>query len=471
MLEFLIKDEMVNSSDGIAVGVSGGADSMLLLWALIDKQKEVGFDLEVINVNHHIRGEESDRDSEFVKSFCESKGIPCVVADVDVLKTKKENKLGLEESARNLRYEIFEKEMKNRNLNKLFLAHHKNDQAETILMHIFRGSGISGACGMGESSKIIRPLIKYTKTEILDMCREHGVKFVEDSTNKENNTSRNCIRNIILPEIEKIYPNAVNSIYEFGEKCKEINKYILSKIDENLFVQTKDFLTIKDSAFQNESFIVREYIKIAFEKLSIYSDIEAKHYALIFDLHDAEVNKQINLPHSVVAKRTYEGIKFCKQKRNNINKKEYDFVIGDVLFDGYGKITATFVNPEDVEYGDGSLYADYNKISNKSIWRIRKLGDMFAKLGSGTKKLNDYFTDKKIDTAVRDYLPVLCNENRVLIVAENDISENIKIDGETEQIVKITFNKEWLLDMKSKVIYTKNKEKLCYLEKDLAYSR
>ncbi len=443
MLEFLINDNLVSSSDGIAVGVSGGADSMLLLWALIDKQKQVGFDLEVINVNHHIRGEESDRDSAFVKEFCEKKNIPYVIFDVDALKAKKENKMGLEESARNLRYEIFAKEMKDKNLNKLFLAHHKNDQAETILMHIFRGSGISGACGMSELSNIYRPLISYTKKEILEMCNEYGVKFVNDSTNDINNTSRNYLRNVILPEIEKIYPSAVNNIYEFGEKCKEVNEYIVSKIDKNKIIQGNNFILLKDSACENESFIICEYIKQVFAELGIYSDIESKHYEIICELSKAEVNKQIDLPHKIIAKRTYDGIKFFKNSSKNELLKEYEFVVGEINFEGYGKITTSFVSPEDVEYGGGSLYADYDKISNSAVWRIRKLGDMFSKLGSGTKKLNDYFTDKKIDIETRDSLPILCAENKVLVVAENDISENVKIDGDTEQIVKISFSKSW----------------------------
>lgn len=443
MLEFLIDDNMVNSSDGIAVGVSGGADSMLLLWALLDKQKQVGFDLEVINVNHHIRGEESDKDSEFVKEFCDKKKIPCKVFDVDVIKNKKENKLGLEESARNLRYEIFAKEMKEKKLNKLFLAHHKNDQAETILMHIFRGSGISGAMGMNESSNIFRPLIQLSKTEILNLCKEYGIKYVIDSTNENTDTSRNYIRNIILPEIEKIYPNVVNNIFEFGEKCKEINKYILSKIDDELIVSTENYILLKDSAFDNESFIVREYVKQAFEKIGIYSDIESKHYEIIFDLSTAEVNKQVDLPHGVVARKAYDGIRFFKKSKKSTIQKKYEFVIGTIDFDGYGKIETSFVEPSEVVYGEGDLYLDYNKIPSDAVWRTRKLGDIFSKLGAGSKKLNDYFTDKKIDIDVRDSLPILCYGSGVLAVAENDISEQAKIDGDTEQIVKISFLKRW----------------------------
>lgn len=147
MLEFLVENVNLKENDRIAVGVSGGADSMVLLWSLLDLQKKVKFFMKVVNVNHNLRGEESDRDSKFVATFCEKKKIPYEVISVQVKKTKAQEKLTLEESARKLRYDAFLKVMKKDKLNKLFLAHHKNDQAETILMNILRGSGVQGAGG------------------------------------------------------------------------------------------------------------------------------------------------------------------------------------------------------------------------------------------------------------------------------------------------------------------------------------
>ena len=226
MLEYLIDDKFVETSDGIAVGVSGGADSMVLLWALLDKQKEVGFDLHVVNVNHHIRGIASDEDSAFVEDFCKAKKIKYTIVDVDAKKIKADKKMTLEEAARNARYEAFESVMKKEHLNKLFLAHHKNDQVETILMHLFRGSGISGACGICDTDKIFRPLIGFSKEELLKLAKEHGIKFVTDETNQDNAYARNYVRNVVIPDIEKMYPNVVDAIFEFGKKCKNMQKFI-----------------------------------------------------------------------------------------------------------------------------------------------------------------------------------------------------------------------------------------------------
>ena len=439
MFEHLIDDKLISSTDKIAVGVSGGADSMLLLWALIDKQKKVGFDMVVIHINHHIRQTTSDRDQKFVEDFCKKRKIKQISVEIDVKKYKIQNKITLEESARNLRYEAFDKIMKQEKLNKLFLAHHKNDQVETILMHIFRGSGIAGACGIKQSNKIVRPLLNLTKNEILSLCKDYSINFVEDETNIENDYSRNYIRNVVIPSIEQKYPSAVDSIFNFGKRCEEIQTYIKNNINHNLIIEKEDGIILKDAAFKNENFIIREYIKTAFEKLKIFEDIESKHYQLICNLIDAEVNKQINLPHKMIAKRSYDGIKLFKEIKKNLEKVDYPFAVGQFSFNNIGTIEVKFVSNDEVEYGSGTLYADYNKISNNAVWRFRKQGDVFSKLGTGSKKLNDYFTDKKIDIDKRDNILVLTVENQVLLVAGLDVSEKIKIDSSTDRIVAIKF--------------------------------
>ncbi len=442
MLEFLVEKSNLKSEDRIAVGVSGGADSMVLLCSLFDLQKKVKFYLKVINVNHNIRGEESDRDSAFVKKFCESKKIPYEIVSVEAKKLKSEAKISLEESARKLRYAAFSKIMKKDKLNKLFLAHHKNDQAETILMNIFRGSGVFGAGGIREDAVIFRPLLNLKKSEILKIAKDYAVKFVEDSTNKDNDCTRNYIRNVVIPEIEKVYPKAVDSIFAFGEKCKDMQKFVENQINFDLIEEFNDYVLVKSAVFYMNPILVREYLKIAFSKISVFADIEAKHYDLAMALSQAEVNSMLNFPHDVVLKKTYAGIKISKSKAKKIVADEFNFVIGKIEIPTIGEIVAEIVEPQDVVYGEGSLFVDGSKISTNAVWRTRRLGDVFAKLGSGSKKLNDYFTDKKIDTDFRDGIPLLAIQNQVCVVAGLDVSENVKIDGNTDQIVKITFFKK-----------------------------
>lgn len=444
MLEYLIDDNIVDKNDRIAVGVSGGADSMILLWALMDKQKEKGFYFEVININHHIRGAEGDRDSIFVEEFCKGHKIDYKIIDIDVLKLKKDEKKSLEEAARIARYDAFRKVMKTDKLNKLFLAHHKNDQAETVLMHIFRGSGISGAVGIKNDMTIFRPLLNLKKTEILKLTKEHGIEYVEDSTNADSNYTRNYLRNVVIPDIEKVYPSVVDAVCSFSKRCEEVQDFILSKIDNALIEEQEGCVLIGDNVIKEHKVLVREYIKKAFEKLGVFSDIETKHYNLVYELFFAEVNKEISLPHEIVAKRTYSGVKLFVKTKETDNFETFEFVKnGEIVFGGKFKIKTELVAMDQVVYGEGALFVDVNKVSNNAVWRTRRLGDKFSKFGTGSKKFNDYLTNKKIDSDARDSIPLLAVEDNILVVLGDDISEYVKIDSSTDDVVKITFEKLW----------------------------
>lgn len=439
MLEFLVKDVNLKENDRIAVGVSGGADSMVLLWSLLDLQKKVKFFMKVVNVNHNLRGEESERDSKFVATFCEKKKIPYEVISVQVKKTKAQEKLTLEESARKLRYDAFLKVMKKDKLNKLFLAHHKNDQAETILMNILRGSGVQGAGGIRQDGVIFRPLLNLKKSEILKIANEYGIKFVEDSTNAENDATRNYIRNVVLPNLEKVYPNAVDALYAFGEKCKNVQNFIESQLNLDFIEDNGNHILVKSAVFHTNKILIKEYLNVAFKKAGVFADIEAKHYELATSLFEADVNTMLDFPHGLLLKKTYGGIKIFKDKEDIVCFDEYDFVIGTFEMKGIGVIETKVVQPDEVVYGDGSIYFDQGKLSTNAVWRTRRLGDVFAKLGSGSKKLNDYFTDKKVDSDIRDLIPLLVIQNQVCVVAGLDVSEKVKIDGNTDQIVRVTF--------------------------------
>lgn len=441
MIEYLIEDSFVKKDDRIAVGVSGGADSMLLLWALLDKQKQVGFYLEVVNINHKIRGEASDRDSLFVEDFCKKRKTPHKIIEIDVKSLKNDKKLTLEESARLARYDAFYSVMEQDKLNKLFLAHHKNDQAETILMHIFRGAGIGGAVGIKNTDKIIRPLLNLSKDQILTLAKEHGIDYVQDESNLDNGFSRNYIRNVVLPQIEKVYPAVVNNISQFGKRCEEMQNFVLSMVDENLIEKEKGQVFINGQVFEKHKLLVREYLKKAFDALGVFADVEAKHFQLVYDLSKMEVNKEIALPHGLVAKKTYSGVKIFKATKSKKQVLEFEFAKnGEIVFGDFCKIKTEVVSPNDVVYGE-ALYVDGSKISTNAVWRTRKLGDRFAKIGTGSKKLNDYFTNSKIEISKRDSVPILASGDSVLVIAGDDIAENVKIDGQTDEIVKITFDR------------------------------
>jgi tRNA(Ile)-lysidine synthase len=247
------------------------------------------------------------------------------------------------------------------------------------------------------------------------------------------------LRNVILPQVEEVYTGLINNVVKFGKRCEEVQNYILSQIDDKLIEVSEEEVYLNQQVFEKESFFVREYLKRAFEKLNVFSDIESKHYKMIYELSKMDVNKEISLPHKLIARKTYGGVKIFIAGRTSSTDQQYQFLkSGEICFGNF-KIVTSVVFASDVVYGD-ALFVDANKISTNAVWRTRKLGDKFSKIGTGSKKLNDYLTNNKVDHDLRNKLPILASGETVLVVAGDDVSENVKIDATTDEIVKITFD-------------------------------
>ncbi len=441
-LDFNVLNEYVFKGDKVIVACSGGADSMCLLSLMIEKQQQTDFELVALHVNHNIRDKESDRDENFVREFCEQKNVKFISVSVKAVEEAKKTGKTLEQSARELRYGAFAKVLEKEKANKIAVAHHKDDQAETILMHIFRGSSLKGASGMANvSGNVIRPLLDFSRKDIEQYNKKNHVPNVEDSTNNDVNFCRNFIRKEILPKIEKVYPSVVNSLCEFAKRCKVDDDFIMEQIPSNVLVQNKDEIKILQSVEQMSNAIKTRIIKTAFEKIGVFADIEQKHLFAVSELFKLKSGSKISLPNSLFGTKVYDGVVISKKKKQE-KVQDKPFVIGETEFKGFGKIFAIDItDKQDPEFGDGNHYLDFAKVPFSAIWRTRKDGDVFTKFGGGTKKLNDYFTDKKVERSLRDSIPVLAVGNKILVVAGMDISENVKISSKTEQIVKIIYLK------------------------------
>lgn len=435
-----VLDSYVFKGDKVVVACSGGADSMCLLSLMLEKKKYTDFEVVVLHINHNIRGEEAKRDEEFVLNFCKSNNLKFECVSVDAVGYCKKNKKTLEQGARELRYDAFNKVALREKANKIAVAHHIGDQAETILMHIFRGSSLKGASGMGAvSGSIIRPLLDFSREDIVEYNTTHNIPYQEDSTNSDPVYKRNFIRHSVLPEIEKAYPSAKNAICEFAKKCKIDDDFISSLLPLSLLKEEKTQVRIFSEADETHDAIKFRLIKLAFEKMGVFADIEQKHLKMVADLFKMKSGASVSLPNTLFASKVYDGVVISKKVMKQ-NTKEARFETADTTFEGFGRICVSKLEEGDsVEFGDGCHYVDLEKIPISAIWRTRRNGDVFAKLGSGSKKLNDYFTDKKVERHKRDNVPVLAYGNQILIVAGFDVSENVKITGETEQIIKIAY--------------------------------
>lgn len=270
VLKTIKKYNLIERGDKIVLGVSGGPDSISMLNILKDLKNEKKLDCELIaaHVNHQIR-EEANSDEEYVKNFCEKNEIKCYTKRIDVKKYANNNKIGLEEAGRNLRYIFFDEVMNLENANKIAIAHNKNDKAETIIMNLLRGSGLSGLKGIEpiRENKYIRPLIECERTEIENYCEENKLNPRIDKTNFENEYTRNKIRNIVLPYIKKEFnPNIIETTNRLSEIATETEEYIQSEVEKTyniLKIEENDKKIILDlKKFNVQNIVIKKRILI-----------------------------------------------------------------------------------------------------------------------------------------------------------------------------------------------------------------
>ena len=234
-LDTIKENNLINKGDVIVVGVSGGPDSITLLTCLNKYKDYLGAKLICAHINHLIR-KDSTEDEQFVENVCEKMGIKCYVKRAEVEKIAKEQKKGAEEVGRKIRYDFFDEIAKQENANKIAIAHNMNDNAETMLLNIIRGSGMQGLEGIQaeEYGKYIRPLINCSREDIEEYCAKYNLQPRIDSTNKENIYRRNIIRNKLLPEIKELNPNIVQSLSNLSKIVKVQNTHIKNEV-ENIY--------------------------------------------------------------------------------------------------------------------------------------------------------------------------------------------------------------------------------------------
>ena len=235
VIETIKKYELIQAKDKIVLGVSGGPDSITMLDILRQIREEFDFEIVVAHINHMIR-KEAIQDEEYVKKYCEKNNIKCFVKRIDVIDIANNKKIGTEEAGRLVRYEFFDEVLKQTGSNKIAIAHNKNDKVETIIMHVLRGSGLSGIKGIEPiRGNIIRPLIECKREEIEKYCDENRLEPRIDKTNFENDYTRNKIRNIVIPYIEKeLNPNIIETIDRLSEVVKKEDRY-LEKVASNVY--------------------------------------------------------------------------------------------------------------------------------------------------------------------------------------------------------------------------------------------
>lgn len=420
----MISDRILNELNKfkrIGVAVSGGADSMALLHYLHYHD----YNVIVINIEHGIRGERSIDDTEFVKSFCDTLSIPCKVFRIDSLSYAKECGMTIEQAARVLRHDIFKKFSVKHGI-PIATAHHKLDQAESVFMHIARGTGIDGLTGMAFSDgHLIRPLIDTDKEDIIEYVTSNEVPFVDDETNADENYSRNYVRNAVFPIITERYPTFADNLIKLSKRAGEI-KDLIKGLEPKAEINFGGVLLDLNGV---HPVLAASAIMTACDTLEVTSDIEERHIDAIIELPE---NKRIDLPHGLTAYNEYGRIAITHD--DNCEKPEYPLTDGRYGF-GYGEFEIILSDKALEDYKQ----IDYAKLDASALIRTRKDGDKIT-LSYGNKNISDILTDRKIPLRLRDRVPLIESGAEIVAVGDIEVSPNYRITKKTDKII----NFKWI---------------------------
>ena len=408
-------------------------------------------------------------DQKFVAELCNQWKISFHSSYYDVKKIAKEEGLSEEEAGRKVRYQTFLEICRKNKCNKIAIAHNKNDNAETILFHLVRGTGIKGLTGIEPSRRfdnefsdiiLIRPLLCLERSEIEDYLQKIGVSYQTDSTNLTEDYSRNKIRNRVLAYItEEINTGAINNITGAASQLKEIEDYINKNITMRYqaLVQQKERRTyyIPLNEFSLEPIVIQKGIvrKIMEDLAGGSKDLEAKHVDEVLSLGSRQVGRYIHLPYGMIAEREYNGIIFYKNNEKKAEDKRNAAVLpieipipGRVYLAWMQKsLEVKIINykkNEPIPKNSCEKWFDYDKIENAVEIRTRKEGDYIQiNCEGGRKKIKDYFIDQKVPKKIRDHQILITDGSHVMwIPGDMDrMSEKYKVDETTNKILLMKF--------------------------------
>ena len=456
VLQTIEKYSMLQKGDKVIAAVSGGPDSMSLLHMLSCLKEQLGITICAAHVNHCLRGAEADEDEEYVKNFCSENGIDFYSKRIDINKKAEAEGVSLESAGREARYEYFEELRKKLHAQKIALAHNANDQAETVLMRIFRGTGAEGLIGIKpvRDKIFIRPLIRVSRDEIEEYCRKNNIEPRIDKTNLENIYTRNKIRLDLIPYLKKNFnEDVIGAINRLSDIVAADNEYIeqetLNKYKIYCRFHSQKIIIVKE-AFNQKYAVITRIIRNALINLtgSIYN-LERIHIDEIINLQKNQTGKTAMLPDGLKVENVYGDIYIYSSKyikENSIcsgENKEYPVHIGEDTYIDHFNITVAAIikspGPEiDFKSGKYTKYFDLDKINGDISIRSRKNGDVFSPLGlMGTKKIKNIYIDMKIPREDRDKIPLLCFGNDIAWIIGYQISEKYKVDAGTEKILQI----------------------------------
>ena len=459
VLDFIREQHMVEEGDGVLAAVSGGADSVCLLFLLCSMREELAVRLAAFHLHHGLRGAEADRDEAFVKQLCGAWQIPFYSAHEDAAAYGRERGISEEEAGRELRYSHLEALADRLSFGKIAVAHHREDQAETVVFHLFRGTGLKGMGGIRPvRGKIIRPLLECSRQEIEGYLRENGISWCEDSTNSENTYKRNRIRNELLPWAgQYLNERASEHAAQFARFAAQADAYFEAQAEmileaenrtdpeelleaegrtetENRTETESRTAAVSVRTFDSQPEILKGYLVRAMIRQAGGSarNLTERHIQAVCALTGPGGGVRADLPGGLQAVRGYRELRIARPERLEESG----------ILEQLGKQLQFRVYPREkqleIPKNQCTKWFDYDRIKGTLSVRTRKEGDYFLLRGGGKKLLRRYLIDEKIPEAERDKLLLLTEGSHVLWVIGYRISEYYKVSETTEKILEVS---------------------------------
>ncbi len=411
------------------MAISGGVDSVVLLRFLIerDRMETYGYSLCAVHCEHGIRGEESLADMQFVRDLCKELGVELYLFSADCPALAKENKVSLETAAREFRQACFAEIVRTGKADYIATAHHQDDEAETVLFRLARGSSLRGAGGIRPvEGYFLRPLLSLSKREIYAAAEGYGATYRVDGTNLQTDATRNKLRLEVLPALENAVHGAAAGLARFAELARQDDE-LLYELSDELVGEREGKPFVRDC--EKKPLFTRACLS-ALRGLGLQKDYAESHLTALFDLQRSERGSLCVLPKNFLAERVEDGLIFYKKKEEIVQEKPPEKGYDGEGFDG-GRYALTIENapPAEGECFGKLLWFDEKKLPKTAVFRFRKEGDFIDAFGSGKKSLKKLFNEKKIPPKEREYLPLLAEPTgEVYAVCGVEISKKVKVD-------------------------------------------
>lgn len=465
--QFLLDERILRRDDRVVVGVSGGADSTALLHILSDLNRELDWSLSLhaAHLNHGLRGAESDTDATFVQAAADALSIPRTIERRDIPTLAAVEGMGVEEIARRERYAFFERVCLQAGAKTVAVGHHADDNAETILHRILRGTGLRGLSGIPRvralsprsEIRLVRPLLHLTRAELREYLLDSGVAFREDSSNASTEPMRNRLRGSILPRIEaEVNPQAREALLRLGSQAVWLEEFLHETVDRTfdtlVISRTDQELVLNAEALARKSRIFQtELVRRAYTSFGLgEQDLGFTHLVAAMELIEGEASgKQTKLPGGMTVEKRYGQLIFSlpsDEPREEIAEAIAVHLPGRTVLPLRGlelECLEEEVEPDEIprlrrSADRANEVVDRSAVHPPIVIRTRRPGDRFTPLGApGSKKISDFLADLHVDPKDRQRVAILCDQLGPIWVVGYRIDDRVKLTGLTRRVLRL----------------------------------